>query len=435
MSKALKRMLRRRTESLRQGEQNPDSWQRTLAIVWIAEFVSLVGFAMVMPFLPFYVEDLGVTDPDQVKFWSGLVVSAHAVTMGIFAPIWGSLADRHGRKLMLERAIFGASVVLVLMGFAQNPQQLLALRILQGCLTGTVPAATTLVASIVPRERTGFALGWLQMGIWGGVSVGPLIGGVIADSLGYRTSFFATSSLLFLSGLGVLFFVRENFERPEPEPGESKPRWWDGLTIAFQSRAVLAVLGVRLLTRAAARVISPVLPLFVAALLPESSRVATIAGVVTGASAISSSIGSVILGRLGDRVGYRRVLSISAILAAVFYALQAGVTNTIQLIILQFCVGASLSGTISSLTALLATLAPEGRQGSVYGMDTSVVSIANAVGPMLGASLAVALGNRATFLLAAVLFVLSAAFIALFLPGDKPSSEPAAKETAAQRAS
>jgi DHA1 family multidrug resistance protein-like MFS transporter len=178
-----------------------------------------------------------------------------------------------------------------------------------------------------------------------------------------------------------------------------------------------------------------VLPLFVAALLPESSRVATIAGIVTGASAISSSIGSVILGRLGDRVGYRRVLLISTILAAVFYALQAGVTNTIQLIILQFCVGASLSGTISSLTALLATLAPEGRQGSVYGMDTSVVSVANAVGPMLGASLAVALGNRATFLLAAVLFVFSAAFIALFLPADKPSSEQTAKEAATQRAS
>ena len=61
--------------------------------MWFAEFVSLIGFAMVMPFLPFYVEDLGISDPDQIKFWAGLIVSAQAVTMAIFAPIWGSVAD------------------------------------------------------------------------------------------------------------------------------------------------------------------------------------------------------------------------------------------------------------------------------------------------------------------------------------------------------
>ena len=123
---------------LRDSQSNPASWQRTLVVVWIAEFVSLIGFAMVMPFLPFYVEELGVTDPDQVKFWAGLIVSAQAVTMAIFAPIWGSVADRYGRKLMLERALFGGSVILSLMAFAQTPQQLLALRLVQGCLTGTV---------------------------------------------------------------------------------------------------------------------------------------------------------------------------------------------------------------------------------------------------------------------------------------------------------
>jgi len=415
--------FRRRTGKSGPSPSEPTSWKRTLVVVWIAEFISLIGFAMVMPFLPFYVQELGVSDPNQVKFWSGLVVSAHAITMGFFAPIWGSVADRYGRKLMLERAMFGATVVIALMAFARSPQELVALRLLQGCLTGTVPAATTLVASIVPRERTGFALGWLQMGIFAGVSVGPLVGGVVADTWGYQVSFLATAACLFVGGLGVLFFVDEDFKRPEIKPGERHPRWWDGLAMVFRSRELLTVLGAHMLTRTGARVLGPVLPLFVATLLPASSRLATMAGIVAGASAAASSIGSVVLGRAGDQVGYRRVLLISAVAAALFYAPQAAVTNTTQLILLQFCVGAALSGTISSLTAMLSTLAPKEQQGAVFGVSTSAVSGANALGPMLGAALAVALGLRATFLLASGVFILAALLIGWFLPETRPGAD------------
>jgi DHA1 family multidrug resistance protein-like MFS transporter len=423
MRKEPKRWIRDRADWYRERIARAPSWQRTLIIVWIAEFVSLAGFSMVMPFLPFYVEDLGVTDPNQVKFWSGIILSAHAVTMAVFAPIWGSMADRYGRKVMLNRAIFGASIVLTLMAFAQNPQQLLVMRLLQGCLTGTVPAATTLVASMVPRERTGFALGWLQMGIFGGVSIGPLIGGVIADTFNYRTSFLLTGAILFVSGLGVLVFVHEKFEPPQYAAGQKGPHWWEGLAVVIRSRELVTVLGARLLTRLGARVIGPILPLFVATLLPESARVATMAGIVTGASSAASSIGAVILGRTGDRIGYRRILLVSAAASALFYALQAAVSNITQLIILQFLVGIALAGSISSLEALLATLAPEGRQGAVFGISTTVISGANAVGPMMGASLAMITGDRSTFLLAAGVFVVSTILIAWLLPARRPVSE------------
>lgn len=401
-------------------KESRPTWQRTLLVVWIAEFVALIGFAMVMPFLPFYVQDMGVTDEAQVKFWSGLLFSSQAITMAIFAPIWGSLADRYGRKLMLERAMFGATVIVTLMGFARTPQQLLLLRALQGCLTGTVPAATTLIASVVPKERTGFALGWLQMGVFAGISVGPLMGGMIADSMGYRASFLLTGACLFLAGIGVLLFVHEEFERPQADAPRS--HWWDGLATVLRSRDVLAVLGVRLMTRSGARVINPVLPLFVAAMLPAGSRVATITGVTTGVSAAASSVGAVLLGQAGDRVGYRRVLLASSLSAALFYALQARVNNVAQLIFLQVCVGVALAGTISALTALLATLAPQGQQGAVYGADTSVVAGANALAPMLGAAFAVAWGDRATFLLASGVFVLAALAVAWLFPQPRPSA-------------
>jgi DHA1 family multidrug resistance protein-like MFS transporter len=185
-----------------------------------------------------------------------------------------------------------------------------------------------------------------------------------------------------------------------------------------------AVFATRLFVRTGTRFISPVLPLFIAAMLPESSRVATMAGIAAGAGAAASSVGAVVMGRAGDRIGYRRVLLASTFAAAVFYALQAAVTNMTQLILLQICVGAAISGTISSLAAMLATLAPEGQQGVVYGVDTSVVSGANALGPVIGAALAVAMGIRATFLLAAGTLALAAMTAGYLLPEQPKPDTP-----------
>lgn len=401
------------------GKDTPStSWRRTLAVVWIAEFIALIGFSMVLPFLPLYVQEMGVTDEAQVKFWSGILLSGHAVTMAIFGPIWGSVADRYGRKLMLQRATFGGALVLTLMGFARTPLQLLLLRIIQGSLTGTVPAATALVASVVPRERTGSALGLLQMGMYAGVSIGPLVGGVVADTLGYSYAFLITGGCLFLAGLGVLLFVHEGFQPPEPDAAGDRRRWWAGLVDVVRSRDPLVPLAVRFLTRMGARAVGPVLPLFVVALMPPSSSmgVATMTGIVTAANSVASSGGAALLGRTGDRVGYRRVLLLSALAAGLFYFLQAGVANTTQLAILQFCLGGAIAGTISTLAALLARLVPPGQEGAIYGLDTTVVSGANAVGPMLGAAAAVAWGNRAAFLLAGGFFVLAAGVVAWRVP-------------------
>jgi DHA1 family multidrug resistance protein-like MFS transporter len=387
-------------------------------VVWIAEFVALIGFSMVIPFLPLYVQEMGVTDEAQVKFWSGMLLSGQAITMAIFGPIWGSVADRYGRKLMLQRATFGATLVLTLMSFAQTPLQLLLLRVLQGSLTGTVPAATALIASVVPRERTGSALGLLQMGMYAGVSIGPLVGGVVADTLGYRYSFLLTGACLFLAGLGVFFFVHEDFQRPDPNMDKGRRRWWDGLVEVVRSRHTLVPLVIRFLTRTGVRIVGPVLPLFVAALMPPSSSigVATMTGIVTAANSVASSGGAALLGRTSDRVGYRRVLLLSALAAGLFYFVQASVANATQLTILQFCLGGAIAGTISTLAALLARLVPQGQEGTIYGLDTTVVSGANAVGPMLGAAVAVAWGNRAAFLLAGGFFVLAAGVVAWLVP-------------------
>jgi DHA1 family multidrug resistance protein-like MFS transporter len=393
----------------------PD-WRRNLYVIWLAELVAIAGFSVALPFMPFYVQELGVTDPAQVKLWSGLLISAQAVTMAAVAPLWGALADRYGRKLMVERAMFGGVLVIGAMGFARSAPQLLLLRAIQGCITGTVPAATTLVASSVPRERTGSAMGFLQMAIWTGASAGPLIGGLIADSFGYRMAFWVTSGLLLLAGLAVHVLVHERFEPVTSSNLARGESLRDGLMLVLRSKSLLVAFALELFIRLGFRVAGPVLPLFIQTLVEDQTRVASATGLASGISAASGALAAVLLGRMSDHVGRRRLLLICGLASAGFYLPYVLAASPAHVMLLQALTGATIGAMLALLSATLANLAPQGRQGAVYGIDTSVVSAANAIAPMVGAGLAVWAGLRSTFVLTAGIFLVVSLLVARLFP-------------------
>jgi MFS transporter, DHA1 family, multidrug resistance protein len=392
-----------------------EPWKRNLYVLWVAEFVAIAGFSVISPFLPYYVQQLGVHDLHAVELWSGALIASQAVAMAIFSPIWGALADRHGRKIMIERAMFGGAVLLAAMGFARNVQQLFVLRTLQGAVTGTVVAATTLVASTTPRERSGYAMGLLQMAIWGGASVGPLIGGLVADAWGYRASFWVTGALLFIAGVTVWLFVEEK-RVPRVAQGAARDGFWDGLKAVARHRPLLSLYGIELLVRTATSLLAPLLALFIQSLVPGSARVASIAGLISGAAAAASAVGALTIGRASDRTGYRRMLVVCLAGSALVYLPHYFVSSPWQLLALQAALGVAVGGMLATFGALLANLSPEGLQGAVYGVDASVTSIANAVGPMLGATIATTAGLRVPFLVSAAACALGTGLAWLWRP-------------------
>ncbi len=395
------------------------SWQRTVYILVFVQLVSAIGFSSIFPFLPLYIEDLGTSTGLSVEFLAGMVFSAQAFTMMLAAPFWGALADRYGRKLMVQRATFGGAGIILLMGFAQSAEQLVLLRAIQGVITGVFAALTTLAAASAPRDRTGYALGLVQVGLWGGVSVGPLIGGVMADAFGYRSAFVVTSALLTVAGALTVWGVEENFTPQEKEQRTSFFQAW---------RHVLSMSGVpltylaRFLSRLGRTMVFPFTPLFVQALMTGTARVATVTGMITAVAAVAGTISAVYLGRMGDRVGHRRVLTGSALAAAAFYLPQSMVNAVWQLFTLQAMTGFAVGGIMPTLSALLAKYTDPGEEGAVYGLESSIMAGARSVSPMMGATLVAWFGLRSVYVATGVTFLSMAALVHWRLPDARPEA-------------
>ncbi len=401
------------------AQADPDGgqpgWNVTLYAVWAGQMLALIGFSSRVPFLPFYLGDLGVTDVAGQTLWSGAINAAGAGAMAITAPIWGLLADRYGRKPMLLRGLFGGALVVALMGLATAPWQLLALRILEGSLTGTVAAATALVATSAPRGRLGYALGMVQTAVFAGASAGPLFGGFAYDRIGPRATFELAAAMLFGGGIIVAVFARERFSRTARRAlSDGDAGRWRRLqtSSAFLfSAAMLTMLAAILVVRMIAMAMQPIIPLFVAQLSPDNPEVATLAGIVLGAAGFTSALAAAYLGRLGDRAGHRRVLTISLVAAGLVYLPMAFVRDPWQLAILQALMGVAAGGLIPSANALIAHLTPIERRGAVFGLTAALSGVGGFVGPLLGATLATGLGFRSTFVAAGTLLLAVAVLV------------------------
>jgi DHA1 family multidrug resistance protein-like MFS transporter len=391
--------------------------QLSFGMLLVSQLLATTAFMFVVPFIPLYVQQLGVEDAGNAAAWAGFINGASGASMAVVAPLWGRLSDRLGRKLMLLRATLAAAVVVGSMGFVSAPWQLLGLRLLQGTLTGTVPAATTLVASSSPSERAGWRLGALQTVVFIASGVGPALGGISADLAGIRASFFVTSILLAVSGTLVLLGVAENrsarggAEETEREEGARSHR--DSLPYRLLLPGLLALFAVHVAITSAA----VALPGFVHTLAGAASHVATQAGWIIGSGALVASLGSLLGGRLVGRFGTRRVIVGALALAGLAAMPQALVTSVTELWALRLATSLFLGCIIPVANLAIKDAAPPERQGAAFGVVSSATSTGFALGPIGGGLLASTLGFWAAFLVpGAALLTLAAAFRLAWAP-------------------
>ena len=401
-------------------------WQRTLYIMFLAQLSSSIGFSSIFPFFPLYVHKLGSSFGINLDLLAGLVFSSQAFTMMLASPIWGALADRYGRKLMVERAMFGGSVILLLMGFVQSAEQLVLLRTIQGLITGTVAASNALVASITPREQAGYGMGLLQVGQGAGVALGPIIGGAVADRWGYAAAFYVTALLLLLGGLLVMTGVQEPFE-PRPAAAKGGPGVMAAWREIFKIPGIPVTFSLQFLSQLGTNLLTPVLPLFIPTVIGASQDLNTFTGLAVGANAATATVSSIYFGRLGDRVGHRVILITSLAVAGLLYIPEVGVQTGWQILVLQALVGIAAGGIVPSISALQARFTRHGLEGAVYGLDNSIGSGARALAPMIGSGIAVSWSLRGAFPITGLILILASVISAILLPKQAIDTSQAAQ--------
>ena len=383
-------------------------WRRTLVGLWVAEFFTMLGISMFLPFLPLYLRHLGVTEPGRLETMSGLIFAAPFLSATVATPVWGFLGDRHGRKLMVVRAALGLTVASALMGFATSVGQLFFLRLLQGAISGFIAAALALMASAAPRERMGYALGTLQTAIPSGTIIGPLLGGFLADRIGARNVFFVTAALTLVAALTAMALVREA-ERPRAEGG-----FWsilDNYRIVFGTPQLRLCFLVLFACQFALMALLPVMALFVESLGSHGALLATTTGGVIAVTGLANVIAAPRWGRRSDRCGYKPTLKRALVGAAAFAMPQGLVTATWQLFLLRIPYGVFVGGVVPSVHAMVSLRAPADRRAGIMGVTSTALMFGNLLGPLSGGAVAAAFGHRSAFFLSAVALAVVLVFL------------------------
>ncbi len=393
-----------------------EEWKRNLILMWFVQFFSLMGFGFSNPFAPFYLQELGVTGKEALRIWTGLFLSSSALAMIIVTPIWGYLADRIGRKPMSMRAALGGALAFIGMALAQTPQMLIAIRVIQGIFTGTTTANLTLVITKTPRHRKGMAIGVMNSAIFVGSAVGPLIGGVLADLIGYRGSLFAASLLLLTSFLIVLIFVREGFR---PAAKISFSFFKDTRQILFGT-GILAIVGLIALFGFSRSLQRPIIPLLVQEISTVDFGLATQAGFISSVGGVAAIIAGIIFGNLADRGPLLKIGFICAALGAVALLPLLFVNSVWQFALFYFIPHFFFGGIDPMLKVFVTRYVPEAKQGAGFGIVGSAQSLGWGMGSLCGGIFAALLGLRSVFLIGSGLFALIA--VILFFLGRKHGS-------------
>ncbi|MGK3360669.1 multidrug efflux MFS transporter [Citrobacter portucalensis] len=382
-----------------------ESWRVNLISVWFGCFFTGLAISQILPFLPLYISQLGVTSHEALSMWSGLTFSVTFLISAIVSPMWGSLADRKGRKLMLLRASLGMAIAILLQAFATNVWQLFLLRGVMGLTSGYIPNAMALVASQVPRERSGWALSTLSTAQISGVIGGPLMGGFIADHVGLRAVFCITAALLVVSFMVTLFLIKEGV-RPTVKKSE---RLSGKAVFASLSHPalVISLFFTTMVIQLCNGSIGPILALFIKSMVPDSSNIAFLSGLIASVPGISALISAPRLGKLGDRIGTERILMATLIFAVVLFFAMSWVTTPLQLGVLRFLLGFADGAMLPAVQTLLVKYSSDQITGRIFGYNQSFMYLGNVAGPLMGATVSAMAGFRWVFIATASIVLIN----------------------------
>ena len=377
-------------------------WQRNVWALCLCVFIAFVGFQFFSPFLPIYVRELGVTDPAALALWSGLLAAVTPAISGVLAPVFGRLADRFGRKMMLIRSLAGFTVIIAAMGLVRTVPQLFVARVLQGLFAGFSPMAMAVASVAAPRDKVSVAIGRVQGAQLLSAAIGPAIGGFVASHLGTRAAFFATAALCAVALVALIFLFQE--ARPL-EPGEARRASSRVPLSAFLGRRhFLPVMALLVIAQFVDRGLALMIPLQVAH-LPGLEASAATSGLIISVAAVGAAVSAALVARLSEVIPPGRLLLVQFAAGGVFCAAMALARTWPVLLVLRTLTALCLGGALTLAYSLGGMIVPAETRGAAFGWLAMGVQIGTAVSPLVSGALAAASLSGAFLLDAALAWV------------------------------
>lgn len=373
-------------------------WRRNLWFLSAGTFISNIAFTMLNPFLPVFLKELGVQG--NLSYWSGIMISVNFLPYALAAPIWGSLADRHGKRVMLVRSGFGIALTFVLQGIAFNRWDFLFYRALNGLLSGFIPSAIMLVATNTPQEEMGFSLGILNTFIALGGIMGPFFGGALLEFVNVRMLMFIAAGLLCVASALAVFGTTENIV-----PKESRKSMWHGLKTSMNNKPLLIYFFCMVMLQTATYIVQPTLPLRIAELCKDNTEFVT--GIIFSIIGISLAIGSPLVSRIKNK-SYLMILLYGLVSCGILNLVQGLTYSVLMLGLERFLFGFANAAVNVSGNVLITESVSEDIRGSVFGTLNGLTAVGAVLGPLIGGGMGEKLGNASSFYGGAVLFFLAA---------------------------
>lgn len=386
------------------------NWKRivyTMAAIQIGTGISIIG---VVAFIPlFLTSELGVTDPGEAAFWAGLISGVTPFFVAIAAPFWSMQADRRGPRFALSMILFILGVVIAWMYFTRSPVELLILRMIQGMSGGFVAVGMSLIMNVTPKKQLTWAMGVFQASMVMGVMFGPLVGGMIADTLGYRMPFVIFCAFSFLCLVAVRLMVPK---RIGLEQARGREPFMKQLSYFMKNPVVRLMVMLQFLCNCGMTGIGPILPLYIKEMMGgDAMAVATIVGIiifVAGATSVTSSLN---VSRLAARISMPKILIFASLVTGVNFILQYLMPEVWTLGFMRGLTGFSLGMIMPLANTILAQAVPAEKRTMVVGFSTSFALMGNVAGPMASGAIAMQWGYGMVFWSTAFCFFLAACVI------------------------
>ena len=397
------------------------SWRQNLFAITAASFIGFTGFTLVMPFLPIYLQQLGVTDVGEIALWSGLCLGVTPAITALMAPLWGRVGDRFGRKILVERSLVSFVVVMAAMAMVTKAWHVFALRVVQGLFAGYGALAIAMAADSAPKARTAHAIGVVQTAQRLGPALGPVIGGAVAQIVGIRRAFFVTSGFYFVAL--VIMFVMYKERHPERTSHARKDeRVTFRSVLAFENfiLLILVVFGLQFVERS----FGPVLPLYIAGLGTPVQTVPIISGLLFSIAAGAAALGNHLCGAILRHASARVVIAGAGAAAAAGTLIYVFAGHIGLLVVGISLFGLAIGVATTAAYTAASTIMPVSARGTGFGLLTTGSLTGLAISPIVSGMLG-SISIRAVFLLDTIFLIILAGLVTRLMVTAPLTATPA----------